>query len=397
MPDSDDEPEIESIDSAGETDPVGTAEQPAPAAAPSAGERRARAAAVTRPYPRRGIEDALRVPNTIRDTNGGNPWAPDQIAASLGMGTGSTFFYLTAASRDYGFTEGTRDAAEIRIADRGRKAVYPTSDDERRNALLDAFFGIAIFNKVVEHFGGSKLPAEPFRTNTLTSQFELDPSLVDEFVDVFNKNCRFLGIGNTFVRGQSAAPSAPVPAIAAAVPVVQATPNPDVVIVSTAKSKPGQADARPVCFIAMPFTERHDDHSIGFFDEVLKSIFTPAIEAAGFQVRTARRQGSDVIQRTIVRELLAADMVLVDLTEHNPNVLFELGMRITANKPIALVRATGTGGIFDVDTMLRVEDYNPNIWPSTILGDIESLTAHLKAAWDDRDSAESFFSILTRS
>jgi hypothetical protein len=33
--------------------------------------------------------------------------------------------------------------------------------------------------------------------------------------------------------------------------------------------------------------------------------------------------------------------VLADLTEHNPNVLFELGLRMAVNKPIALVKAKG--------------------------------------------------------
>ncbi len=119
--------------------------------------------------------------------------------------------------------------------------------------------------------------------------------------------------------------------------------------------KPGS----PVCFVIMPFTEHDDRYETGFFSEVLESIFTPALEGAGFEVRTAKRYGSEVIQSTIVNELLQADLVLADLTEHNPNVLFELGMRINEDKPVALVRAKGTGPIFDVDNMLRVEEYEP--------------------------------------
>ena len=84
-----------------------------------------------------------------------------------------------------------------------------------------------------------------------------------------------------------------------------------------------------------------------------------------------------MIQSTIVTELLAADIVLADLTEHNPNVLFELGMRIAADKPVALVRAKGTGPIFDVDNLLRVEEYSPNLWQSTLAGDIGAITRGL--------------------
>ena len=103
----------------------------------------------------------------------------------------------------------------------------------------------------------------------------------------------------------------------------------------------------------MPFVERTDAYETGFFTEVFASLFKPAIEAAGFEAKTAKRQGSDVIQATIVNELLDSQLVLCDLTEHNPNVLFELGVRMASELPIALVKATGTNPIFDVDQMLQ--------------------------------------------
>jgi nucleoside 2-deoxyribosyltransferase len=78
-------------------------------------------------------------------------------------------------------------------------------------------------------------------------------------------------------------------------------------------------------------------------------------------VLTANREGSDVIHATIVNQLLDADLVVADLTENNPNVLFELGLRIAEDKPIALIRSKGTAAIFDVDNMLRVYEYDPNL------------------------------------
>jgi hypothetical protein len=144
----------------------------------------------------------------------------------------------------------------------------------------------------------------------------------------------------------------------------------------------------------MPFVERDEDrYPTGFFAEVLSSVFTPAITGAGLQVRTAQRPGSDLIQSTIVTELLEADLVLADLTEHNPNVLFELGMRIAENKPVVLIRSKGTGRIFDVDHVLRIEEYSPNLWPSTVAEDCPKLEAHIKAAWDNRDSVETYRNI----
>jgi hypothetical protein len=64
---------------------------------------------------------------------------------------------------------------------------------------------------------------------------------------------------------------------------------------------------------------------------------------------------------------------------HNPNRdrrrgLLGLGMRMKEDKPVALVRASGTGPIFDVDNMLRVQDYNPNVWPSTVERDVRRIS-----------------------
>lgn len=146
----------------------------------------------------------------------------------------------------------------------------------------------------------------------------------------------------------------------------------------------------------MPFVEKNDSHPLGFFSEVLRSLITPAALDAGFSVETANKQGSDIIQSTIINDLLEADLVIADLTAHNPNVLFELGVRMAQDKPVALIKSTGTGRIFDVDNMLRVYEYESNLWTSTIEKDLPKLKDHLKAAWDNRNSNLSYMKILRK-
>jgi hypothetical protein len=101
-----------------------------------------------------------------------------------------------------------------------------------------------------------------------------------------------------------------------------------------------------------------------------------------------------VIHSTIVNSLLDADLVVCDLTDHNPNVLFELGMRMHHDKPVALVQAEGTTRIFDVDNVLRVLAYNPNLWSSTLETDKPALTEHLKATWEGRETTPSYMKLL---
>src|SRR5260370_20108571 len=88
----------------------------------------------------------------------------------------------------------------------------------------------------------------------------------------------------------------------------------------------GQFDK--TAFVIMPFSEKGKQvRSAGFFDEVLKSLITPAGNAAGFAVKTARREDSDIIHHTIINQLIHAELIVADLTDHNPNVLFELGLK----------------------------------------------------------------------
>lgn len=344
------------------------------------------------PFPRKTLEDAIRIPATIRSHNGGEPYAPSEIAKALNIGgrTGN-FFYLTTASRDYGFTEGTRDSAAISLTALGRKLVYPTSDKDVSDAKVAAFLKVDIFRAVLEHYKGSKLPEEHFVRNVLETKFGLDPRTHDSFLDVWKRNCRYLGIGAEWPPVGSQAGLAGTPPVSTeSVPLRTGQPEDPVELASEG---PGTGD-RPICFVAMPFSERSEEYAPGFFTEVFASLFEPAIEAAGFEPRTARSQGSDLIHSTIVNGLLDADLVLVDLTEHNPNVLFELGLRIAERRPTVLVKAIGTNPIFDVDNLMRVLSYNPNLWPSTVREDLPALTAHIRGAAAASTTERTYMDIL---
>jgi hypothetical protein len=333
-----------------------------------------------RPYPRASLEQAVRIPLAIKNNNGGNPWPPQEIAVAVGMSAQTPgFFYLAAASRDFGLTEGSRDSELISLTEAGRDVVYAPSKEEENAALKTALLKVEIFRKVLEYYKGSNLPEMQYLGNTLVRDFDLDPAFHEEFSKLFRENCTFLDIGSGF-----SGPDKPKPAHGSAVARDNST-----VILAEPDEKTGLK-----CFAIMPFRERESARSIGFFDEVLRALIAPAGRDAGFEVLTANREGSDVIHATIVNQLLDADLVVADLTENNPNVLFELGLRIAEDKPIALIRSKGTAPIFDVDNMLRVYEYDPNLWVSTIDHDRPRLTAHIKAAWDHKDSNLTFMKIL---
>lgn len=334
-----------------------------------------------RPYPIVTLAKALEVAQRIKELNGGNPWATEEVAKALGLGPRSpNFFYLAAAARDFGFTVGSRDTDKIELADLGREIVYAPNAEVEHAKKLEAFYRVEIFKKVLEYYKGSSLPDMKYLGNTLEREFKLSPEFHEEFARLFRENCQDLGITAGGLGDSELTESA----VGRPATVVLAEP---------AVAKGGKALK---AFIIMPFSEKTGPRPGGFFAEVLRSLLTPAAVSAGFAVETANRQGSDVIQSTIINDLLEADLVIADLTDHNPNVLFELGVRMAEGKPVALVKAAGTGRIFDVDNMLRVLEYNPNLWQSTIEKDLPLLGEHIKGAWDTRDSGQSYIKILRR-
>jgi len=86
-----------------------------------------------------------------------------------------------------------------------------------------------------------------------------------------------------------------------------------------------------------------------------------------------------MIHGAIIRQLSEADMVLVDLSEHNPNVFFELGVRTSINKPVAVVRSLGTTIPFDTIGM-NTPEYDPTLRIWGIKQAIADLADHLRNA-----------------
>lgn len=213
-----------------------------------------RVGALPRLFPRETIEDALQIPQALKAANGGNPWPPGEVAKYLNFGAKSDkLYYLTASSRDYGLTTGTRDASSISLTDLGRKAVYPASSGDEHAVLVEAFYNVEVFERVVRHFGGSELPERQYLSNTLTTNFGLPESQHDEFISIFERSCRFLGIGPDYLssgKSQQRGSGAVGRTSSATVG------RPERSVTSSGKDR--------VCFVIMPFSEKSGKYSDGF-------------------------------------------------------------------------------------------------------------------------------------
>jgi len=147
------------------------------------------------PFPRATLEKALHIPYALKDNNGGNPWETEEVRKAVGtVGGGNAWFYLTAASRDYGLTTGTRDTPKISLEELGREIVYAPNPEVELALKKQAFQKIDIFKRVLDYYKGSNLPDMKYLGNTLTKEFGLDPETHEEFAKTFRENCQYLGI-----------------------------------------------------------------------------------------------------------------------------------------------------------------------------------------------------------
>ncbi|WP_417540982.1 hypothetical protein [Microbacterium maritypicum] len=144
--------------------------------------------------------------------------------------------------------------------------------------------------------------------------------------------------------------------------------------------------ARPTCFIAMPITV-HDDEAELYRDpehwaHVMRHLFIPAIEAAGYTAIEPSANGTSMIHGRIINHLATADLVLCDLSQHNPNVLFELGVRTSLNKPVALVKDEHLKLPFDIQG-LNTHPYSSKLHAWELPGEIDALTAHIHSTREE--------------
>lgn len=320
---------------------------------------------VVREFPLNSIEKSLAIPQSIAKNNAGNPWSSSEVAKSVGVAPSNTnFFYLTSSSRDYGFTIGTSRSKTIELTALGRKITFPETEEDEKENIITAFFNVELFKKVFEYYKEGTLPEDKYFSNTLKVTFGVDASLHGDFIQIYKENLEYLNSLGFEKRAQ--------------VKAVTTEPQHD-----NASQKlhveTNASNSNKTIFVVMPFSEKTGNYPKGFFDEVYNSLIVPASAEAGYTAKTAKRTGSDIIHRTIVNDIYSAEIIIADLTEHNPNVLFELGLAIAFKKKVALIRAKGTLPIFDVDNMMRVFDYDGNLWKSTIERDVPNLAKHISS------------------
>lgn len=108
----------------------------------------------------------------------------------------------------------------------------------------------------------------------------------------------------------------------------------------------GDEDLKPTCGVVMPIAN-FDPYPPGHWADVLK-IIGEAASMANFSARLVSDSPEvGVIQKRIVQNLYDDQIVVCDVSGRNPNVMFEMGVRLTFDKPTIIIQDEITSPPFD--------------------------------------------------
>lgn len=108
------------------------------------------------------------------------------------------------------------------------------------------------------------------------------------------------------------------------------------------------------CFVIMPISDQ-GDYPSGHFTKVYEQIIKPAVEDTGYEAyRVDENNICDSIINKIFSAIQECPMAICDLSNRNPNVLYELGLRQAYDKPVVLIQDDKTQKIFDVSGISTV-------------------------------------------
>lgn len=153
-------------------------------------------------------------------------------------------------------------------------------------------------------------------------------------------------------------------------------------------------EAKKTCGIIMPisscsgYTEEHWVNVLNIIKEAISKTkkFTP--------VPVWSDTKTDIIHSTIISNILKCDIIVCDMSTNNPNVMYELGLRMTMRKPVVIIKDDVTKAPFDTN-VLRYEQYPKDLHYYKIEAFIKKLSEIINDTWEKyADDPEDFTQLI---
>ena len=109
-------------------------------------------------------------------------------------------------------------------------------------------------------------------------------------------------------------------------------------------------DLKPKCGVIMPISSIGDYPESHWSD--VQAIISDAVADAGLEAGlVSYADETTLIPKTIVQNLYDNPIVICDVSGRNPNVMFELGLRLAFDKPTIIIKDSATSFSFDTGTI----------------------------------------------
>lgn len=151
-------------------------------------------------------------------------------------------------------------------------------------------------------------------------------------------------------------------------------------------------ESAPVCGIVMPISSIDGCNEAHWSD--VHEILTEAIEDAGFEANlVSNADDVGIIQKRIIQNLYENPIVVCDVSGKNPNVMFELGLRLAFDKPTIIVKDDRTSYSFDTASIEHLE-YPRDLRFSRIVEFKDKLAEKIKATHERAMSDSNYTTFL---
>jgi hypothetical protein len=120
------------------------------------------------------------------------------------------------------------------------------------------------------------------------------------------------------------------------------------------RKAPSTYNPEHTCFVVCPLGEPNSE-TRKREDDVLNFIIRPALQKSGLiAIRSDEIASPGLITNQVITHILQDKRVIADLTDHNPNVFYELALRHAFRKPVVQIMLAGQKLPFDVGGMRTI-------------------------------------------
>lgn len=146
--------------------------------------------------------------------------------------------------------------------------------------------------------------------------------------------------------------------------------------------KPKETDKKkPMCGLVMPISSSPNYPAEHWIE--VRAIIEECLEKAGFDYQmVSEAKESGLIHNRIIENLYSNELIVCDVSSKNPNVMFELGIRLSFDKPVVLIVDNETDYTFDAGIMEHL-GYVKNLRYASINTFKEQLSSKIIATYNN--------------